>query len=107
MTDLAQILPNFPTSDYVRLIPPLERAHVTTSDLITQNVAEIAKRARLPLLDLKRLCDAVLQALQSDLKENVFTPKTISTLDGTLDDALGGGIPTGYITEVVGERYAS
>lgn len=105
MTDLAQILPDFPTADYVRILPPLERAHVTTSDLITQNVTEIAKRARLPLLDLKRLCDAVLEALQSDLKEDTSLPKTISTLDETLDKTLGGGVPTGYITEVTGERY--
>lgn len=29
---------------------------------------------------------------------------TISTLDPALDDLLGGGIPTGYLTEVTGER---
>ena len=29
----------------------------------------------------------------------------ISTLDATLDSCLGGGIPTGYITEITGERY--
>lgn len=32
---------------------------------------------------------------------------TISTLSKDLDVALGGGIPTGYITEVTGERYQS
>lgn len=31
--------------------------------------------------------------------------RTISTLDPALDAFLGGGIPTGYITEVTGERY--
>lgn len=30
---------------------------------------------------------------------------TISTLDPALDTLLGGGIPTGYVTEVTGERY--
>jgi DNA repair protein RAD57 len=28
----------------------------------------------------------------------------ISTLDDAMDMALGGGIPTGYVTEVTGER---
>jgi DNA repair protein RAD57 len=30
--------------------------------------------------------------------------ETISTLDESLDAALGGGVPVGYITEVTGER---
>lgn len=29
----------------------------------------------------------------------------VSTLDPTMDGLLGGGIPTGYLTEVTGERY--
>lgn len=32
--------------------------------------------------------------------------ETISTLDDDLDSALGGGIPTRYITEFTGERYS-
>lgn len=31
--------------------------------------------------------------------------RAISTLDDSIDAALGGGIPTGYITEITGERY--
>jgi DNA repair protein RAD57 len=31
--------------------------------------------------------------------------QSISTLDDSLDEVLGGGIPTGYITEITGERY--
>lgn len=30
--------------------------------------------------------------------------RSISTLDDSIDAALGGGIPTGYITEFTGER---
>lgn len=73
---------------------------------------------------MKRLCNAVLEALQVSLgirdaernvPANVLLKKsgrdilnlwnTISTLDDQIDDALGGGIPTGYITEITGERY--
>ena len=31
---------------------------------------------------------------------------TVSTLDSTLDSALGGGIPAGYVTEITGESGA-
>lgn len=125
MTDLASVLPGFTVDQYVRLIPSLERAHITTADFLTLDCVEIAKRAKAPLLDLKRLSSAILQALQSDLavsapedganpqpstlrksgKDIINSWNTISTLDDDLDRALGGGIPTGYITEVTGERF--
>ncbi|KAG0647938.1 DNA repair protein [Hyphodiscus hymeniophilus] len=121
MTDLGVILPGFQTQQYVRLLLSLEKNLITTADLVTLDVVEIAKRAQLPLLDLKRLCNAVLEALHTSLgvSDNLeSTPlqrpgkdlfnswDTISTLDQELDAALGGGIPTGYITEVTGESGA-
>jgi DNA repair protein RAD57 len=127
MTDLSVVLPAFPIKEYARLIPSLEKNQVNTIDLLTLDAAEIAKRARLPLLEVKRLCNDLLRALHGDLGigesvdevQNVNeTPcrlkktgneileswRTISTLDDIIDTALGGGIPTGYITEVTGER---
>jgi DNA repair protein RAD57 len=123
MTDLTVVLPSFPTHQYVRLLPSLEKNLVTTADLLTLDCVEIAKRAQLPLLDVKRLCNAVLEALQNSLgiadgndearlssllrktgKDFLNSWSTISTLDDGLDRALGGGIPSGYITEVTGER---
>ena len=135
MTDILLVLPDFPTKSYTHLLPSLERHHVTTTDLLTLDALEIAKRARLPLLDLRRLAGDILSALQDDLElgtrrsndcdapgdapaskrqqptlrksgpELTARRPFISTLDSTLDEALGGGISTGYITEVVGERY--
>jgi DNA repair protein RAD57 len=122
MTDLSAAIPGFPTQQYVRLLPSLEKNFITIADLVTLDVTEIAKRAQLPLLDLKRLCNAVLEALHISLgvedcqtyrnaslkrtgKDIVNSWNTISSLDKELDLALGGGIPTGYITEVTGERY--
>src|SRR5271156_1238566 len=67
MTDLSIVLPGFATQQYARLIPSLEKNLVTTTDLITLEPVDIAKRAQLPLLDVKRLCNAVLQELQRDL----------------------------------------
>lgn len=134
MTDLLHILPDFPTSTYTHLLPSLEKHNITTTDLLTLEALEIAKRAHLPLLDLRRLTGHVLSTLQCDLalgksdatryddtahipeparrkttmrasgKEVISQRLTISTLDPSMDNATGGGIPTGYITEIVGER---
>ena len=137
MTDILLVLPDFPTKSYTHLLPSLEKHHITTTDLLTLDALEIAKRARLPLLDLRRLAAHILSALQNDLEVEKSRPEDydapgdapapnrtrrtlrksgpeltaprpfISTLDSTLDEALGGGISTGYITEIVGERYCA
>lgn len=168
MTDLSRILPDFPIGQYARLLPAIERQQLTTADLLTLEVADIGKRTQLSLLDVKRFCGAVLEALHVDLgvsdkqqqqqqqkqqrpqpnkgddndeksellpaatryksknngehnkNENKNPPsqlkhtlpeltsqwRTISTLDETLDRALGGGIPTGRVTEITGESGA-
>jgi DNA repair protein RAD57 len=120
MTDLAIVLPAFATQLYAHLIPSLEKHHVTTTDLLTLDGIEIAKRAQLPILAAKGLCRAVLQELQRSLgagdtsdsppklrktgTEVIESWDTISSLDDAIDVALSGGIPTGYVTEVTGER---
>ncbi|KAL8677062.1 MAG: hypothetical protein Q9224_007226, partial [Gallowayella concinna] len=134
MTDLLYTLPSFPTKLYTHLIPSLEKNLITTTDLLTLDPLEIAKRAQLPLLDVRRLANHVLASLQSQLgvvdgKEALrkyehppgeqYTSSlkqsgsklaskwsAISTLDPVLDSALGGGIPTTYITEITGESGA-
>jgi len=127
MTDLTAVLPDFPTQGYARILPSLEKNQVTVADLLTQECVDVAKRAQVPLLDVKRLAAAILQTLQTNLglkdsengaqirslsarktgKELFNSWKTISTLDDDLDRALGGGIPTGYITEITGERLVA
>ena len=134
MTDLVHIAPSFPTKSYSHLLPSLERNLITTTDLLSLDPLEIAKRAQLPLLDVRRLVYHVVKELQGDLglgavdqedggegrgqirekeargrlrksgRNIVERWKTISTLSEELDSALGGGIPTGYITEITGER---
>ncbi|KAK3387145.1 DNA repair protein RAD57 [Podospora didyma] len=131
MTDLLRVLPHFPSGQFANLISVLEKHGLTTNDLLTLNAADIGKRTQLPLLDLKRLCAAVLNSLHADLGvapssssssrsrpapasaalKNTAASlaakwQTISTLDDALDAALGGGIPTGYVTEITGESGA-
>ncbi|KAG8160363.1 hypothetical protein KVR01_009899 [Diaporthe batatas] len=124
MTDLARILPHFPTSQYANLIPSLEKHQVTTSELLTLEAADIGKRTQLPLLDVKRLCGAVLTALHADLGVEDREPDAraeaskqqpqqhqhqwskISTLDPVIDKLLDGGVRTGHVTELAGEAGA-
>lgn len=154
MTDIVRVLPHFPVGQYANLIPVLERHGLTICDLLTLDAADIGKRTHLPLLDVKKLCSAVLAALHADLGVSSNPPRpapgatddsrsgagtgtktdeidhndtsnetfinalrntpttlttqwqTISTLDPTLDLALGGGIPAGYMTEITGESGA-
>jgi DNA repair protein RAD57 len=69
MTDLLRVLPHFPVGDgqFARLIPALEKHGISASDLLTLEAADIGKRTHLPLLDIRRLCAAVLAALHTDL----------------------------------------
>ena len=133
MTDLLHTIPDFPIILYTHLLPSLEKHLITTTDLLTLDALEVAKRAQLPLLDVRRLANHVVAILQSRLglktdnalsfqnagekeadysslrktgKEAAAQLNIISTLDQSMDAALGGGIPTGYITEITGERYA-
>ena len=132
MTDLLHILPDFPIKLYTHLLPSLEKHIVTTTDLLTLDALEIAKRAQLPLLDVRRLANHVVATLHAELglpnntvsfnpgdeeqttkqgslrksgNERVVQTPAISTLSSALDAALAGGIPTGYMTEIAGERY--
>jgi DNA repair protein RAD57 len=138
LMDLLSVLPGFSTNGFVHIIPPLERRKVTTVDLITLDPLEIAKRARVPPADVRRLANCIVEALHADIgferpkanaedsneapsstigpdaalslgsatKRAPLQWNTISTLDPAIDALLGGGIPTGYVTEVTGERYA-
>ncbi|KAI0479287.1 DNA repair protein RAD57 [Xylariaceae sp. FL0804] len=67
MTDLSRVLPDFPVARYARLLPAIERHGLTVADLLTLDAPDIGRRARLPLLDVQRLCRAVLAALHDDL----------------------------------------
>lgn len=127
MSDLSDVLPRFDTHPYSHLLHSLQKNEVTVADLISFDPTEIARKCPLPLHDVRKLANSVIEHLQKDM--NIFTipsgkdkiPSTttngylspnegldyISTGDVEADELLGGGIPAGYITEVVGERCAT
>lgn len=118
MSDLHHVLPEgFPAQHFSHLLPSLDRHRVTTSDILTLDAVDLAKRAQVPVPELRRLQQAVVSALHAQLGvadslEKVTSDwhatewRTISTLDERLDAELGGGIPTGYLTEITGESGA-
>jgi DNA repair protein RAD57 len=122
MTDLQHVLADFDVRPFSHVLPSLDKALVTTADLLTLDVAQVAKRAQLPTPELRKLVDALVPALHAQLglstdnangngndNANNTLPdawSAISTLDATLDAALGGGLPTRYLTEITGESGA-
>lgn len=133
--DLHSVLPDFPTAGYAWIIASLEKAGISVKELLLLDALEIAKQTQTPVTDVRRLARDVLDALHKDLgvhgyqeneddaellfKEELIPrraaarplpallskQRSISILDPILDAALAGGIRTGYLTEIVGERY--
>jgi DNA repair protein RAD57 len=138
MSDLLSVLPSFDARPFTHILPKLEKALVSCSDLLTLDALHVAKRAQLPASEVKKLADALVQSLSghavspndpSDAPPASGEPAyphgdgglilspvlrsgdalldqwMISTLDDKLDIALNGGIHSGYLTEITGERF--
>ncbi len=125
MTNLLTVLPDFDIKPYTHILPSLEKALISTADLLTLDTLDVAKRAQVPPGEVKKLADALLEGLHSELIGSITLQRNgvanagsevkpddpafgstnaISTLDERIDDSLGGGVLPGYVTEVVGER---
>lgn len=118
------ILPEFDISNHTHILPSLERAQISTADLLTLDALDVAKRAQVPPAEVKKLADALIHALHADTTPAISLSRDdeggkcgppfglsiikrcgmVSTLDDDLDNALGGGIARGHVTEIVGER---
>jgi len=105
MTDISTVLPHFSTNPFSTLIPPLERAGISTAELLALDAIDIARKAQIPIPAVTKLVDALVEALHVEVQEKP-SPKctAISLLDPILDAVLAGGPKTGYLTEFVGER---
>lgn len=117
MTDLLQVLPDFDLKPFSHIVPSLEKACITSADLLTLEPVDVAKRAQVPPGEVRRLADELLRQLHehfdaqdegteekpaSQIEERKWA--AVSTLDDGLDAALGGGFPAGYLSEITGER---
>jgi DNA repair protein RAD57 len=137
MSDLLSVLPSFDARPFTHILPKLEKALVSCSDLLTLDALHVAKRAQLPASEVKKLADALVQSLSSHAVspsdpsdplqasgephgdgglnlnthfrsgDALLDQWMISTLDDKLDIALNGGIHSGYLTEITGERFVN
>lgn len=130
MADLREVLPGLDLKPWRHLTYSLEKKNVTTAELISLDPIEIARKCPLPLKEVGRMAAAVTRALQVDLgllgkvspartqvdgeepprkkvkleAKPIHEVEYVKILDQRIDDALGGGFPTGSISEIVGER---
>lgn len=130
MADLIDVLPKFDLKPWRHLIFSLEKKGILTAELVTLEPVEIVKKCPLPLKELRRFVATVVEALQADIgyppkvqaadqhtdrprkrqrreETSDISPRYVKTLDPSIDAVLGGGFPTGRITEIVGERLES
>ncbi|KAL0566154.1 DNA repair protein rhp57 [Marasmius crinis-equi] len=90
----------------------LRRGNVNTiSDLVFTPVADLARRCRAPPLEIKGIVDTFYRSQQAQarsLEECLAASPTgiCTTGDELLDNAVGGGIRSGMVWEVVGESSA-
>ncbi|KAK1019355.1 DNA repair protein rhp57, partial [Friedmanniomyces endolithicus] len=63
MTNLLSVLPDFDIQPYAHILPSLEKALISTADLLTLDALDVAKRAHVPPGDVRRLAAAVLDGV--------------------------------------------
>ncbi|KAF8533980.1 P-loop containing nucleoside triphosphate hydrolase protein [Trichophaea hybrida] len=118
MTDLTQLLPHY-TPTNTRLLTSFQSHNLTTADLLSLDPTDISRRITdkkypslsPPLLEIKRFITNLSAAFSSDTPilpaTSINASQTfLSTGDETINSLLNGGIPTGTITEFVGESGA-
>ena len=96
------------------MLQALDTAEVSAVDLLTLDVFEIHRRTGLSVVDVQNLVTDVLAALASGTDGEAKTAAErerdfafLTTGDKRIDGLLGGGVPSGSLTEVAGERFIS
>lgn len=55
MTNLLTLLPEFDIKPFTHILPSLERALISTADLLTLDAVDVAKRAQVPPGEVRKL----------------------------------------------------
>ncbi|KAK0269142.1 DNA repair protein rhp57 [Friedmanniomyces endolithicus] len=97
MTNLLSVLPDFDIQPYAHILPSLEKALISTADLLTLDALDVAKRAQVPPGDVRRLALAVV--------EGIHGPKSL--VNGEGGHSGGSGESVGSNGESVGSNGES
>lgn len=125
MSDILQLLPNIDAEPFEKVLERLEKANISSNDLMTLGPIDVARRADVSIDQVRELTATLITQLHAQLgfdapedtrekeKDDSAIPakndsawSQISTLDDELDSALGGGFPAGQVCEVTGESAA-
>lgn len=125
MSDILQLLPNIDAEPFEKVLERLEKANISSNDLMTLGPIDVARRADVSVDQVRELTATLITQLHAQLgfdapedtrekeKDDSAIPakndsawSQISTLDDELDSALGGGFPAGQVCEVTGESAA-
>jgi hypothetical protein len=111
MSDII-LVDNLPTPSS-RILQALDNANLHTVDLLTLDPFEIHRRTQISVIDVQLLVKDLIAALSQRVEKDVKTAEErarglsfLTTGDRRVDELIGGGIPTGALTEITGERYA-
>ncbi len=95
-----------------RILQALDNANLHTVDLLTLDPFEIHRRTQISVIDVQILVKDVIAALNHTVEKDLKTAEErgqelrfLTTGDVKVDELIGGGIPTGALTEITGERY--
>ena len=84
----------------------------TVSDVLLLSVTDLAKKCRVVTSEAQTILDTVCSELEPQLQllsledSELRQDECFTTGDAVLDRAFGGGLRTGKVWEIVGERYA-
>lgn len=125
MSDVIQVLPNIDTAAFEKVLERLEKANITSNDLMTLGAVDVARRADVSIDEVRELTASLITQIHAQLgfdalenghdNEKDVSVKSakqdptwshVSTLDDDLDAALGGGFPAGQVCEITGESAA-
>jgi len=62
MTNLLIVLPEFDVKPFTHILPSLEKALISTADLLTLEAVDVAKRAQVPPGEVKKLNVSKIQS---------------------------------------------
>ncbi|KAF5367198.1 hypothetical protein D9758_003925 [Tetrapyrgos nigripes] len=124
MLDPSPVLATHPAFTYAQKALLRKGRILTVSDLVLTPAEEIARRCRVALSEIQPLVELACrgQPIQARTLEDIFGPsddeddqitrqlrltgEKFTTGDEILDAALGGGLQTGMVWEIVGESSA-
>lgn len=77
-------------------------------DLISLSPGEVGKRAQVPPGEVAKLVGKIVEGLrEGNVRKKVAGLEEVGRikfLDETIDEAVGGGVRTGALVEITGER---